>query len=249
MERYILLQSYAPADAGASAQKAQLFAQEMAGWRNFDTAGDQAMAPVANWVREDLSNSLYAGQNFDRGISDQMKLDVQRADITLNGAEMKHADGDDVAKSLRRIMPTEDAAKLVSAILNQRTFSYVGTLSTQMNAETGKPLPQEVLGGLTKMASRNILQAMENNLPPMLHFDLNNQADHDFRVTVQNGRAHIEMSETVGLDSGLGTDANGQAKLVGKARYTLTFECDLGTPPSILSVDLRQRILPVGQDA
>ena len=84
-------------------------------------------------------------------------------------------------------------------------------------------------------------------MPPMLHFDLSsrNQGDVDCKVTVQDGRAHIEMSETVGLDSGLGTDVNGQAKLVGKARYTLRFECDLGTPPSILSVNLKQQILPI----
>ena len=76
-------------------------------------------------------------------------------------------------------------------------------------------------------------------MPPMLHFDLSsrNQGDVDCKVTVQDGRVHIEMSETVGLDSGLGTNVNGEAKLVGKARHTLRFECDLGTPPSILSVN------------
>ena len=176
-----------------------------------------------------------------------MKLDAPRGTYTVNGAVMNKPDGEEVAHSLRRVMPTEDAAKMVRAIVNQRSFAPLQGLSMQMNATTGDPLPQNVLDGLTKMASRNAQQALQNNMPPMLHFDLSSrhQGEINYTVTVQNGRAHIEMSETVGLDSGLGTDANGQAKLVGKARYTLTFECDLGTPPSILNVNLKQRILPV----
>ena len=71
------------------------------------------------------------------------------------------------------------------------------------------------------------------------------QGDITYKATVQQDRPHIETPETVGLDSGLGIDVNGQAQLTVKARYTLTFECDLGNPKSILSVNLKHRILPV----
>ena len=242
MERFILLQSYAPTDAAPSAQAAHAFAQEMTGWRNFDTAQDPAMAPVANWIREDITGHLVGDQEYDRGISNQMKLDAPRGVYTINGEVLNSADGDEVARALRRSMPSENAAKLVSSIINQRTFGILNGLGMQMHPTTGAPIPNEVLTSMTKMASRDLQKTGK-----ILHFDLATarQADLRYKVTVQNGKAHIEMSELVGLDSGLGTDENGKAQLVGKARYTMRFECDLGEPPSIESVHLEQQLLPI----
>ena len=86
MERFILMQSYAPPKAADSAQKAQGFAQEMAHWQNFNTATDLDMAPVANYIQQDMTASLYEAQEFDnRGISNQLKLDASRGNYTING--------------------------------------------------------------------------------------------------------------------------------------------------------------------
>ena len=97
---------------------------------------------------------------------------------------------------------------------------------------------------MTKLATRN------SGTGGILHHDLasSNQAGFDFKVTVQNGRASIEMSETVGLDSGLNLGGEGLPKLFGKARFTLHFECDLlgndGQSPRIETMHFSQQLLP-----
>ena len=244
MEKFILMQSYAPDDAEASANRARAQAQEMAGWANFDTAVDLEMAPVAGMVKDDITASLTQGQEFDRGISSQLKHDANRSVFTVNGEVMSHADAEEVSHSLRRALPTENAAKLVSSITNQRSFGPLNGLGMQVNPTTGQPLPDNMLAVMTKMATRNIMAG------GLLHYDLasTHQGETAYTVTVRNGRATIEISESVGLDSGLNIGAEGFAKLFGKARYTLRFECDLlgqdGQSPSIESVQLSQQLLP-----
>ncbi len=245
MEKFILMQPYDPGHAEASAQKARAQAQEMAGWGNFDTAVDLNMAPVAGMVKDDITASLMQGQEYDRGISTQMKKDANRGVYTVNGEVMDHSDGETAARSIRRAMPTENAAKLVSSIVNQRAFVPLNGLGMQVNPATGDPLPQNILANMTKMATRNIAGGL-------LHYDLSSsqQGDIAYTVTVRNGRAVIEASENVGLDSGLNqSGGNGFAKIFGKARYTLRFECDLlgldGQSPRIESVQLSQQLLPV----
>ena len=155
---------------------------------------------------------------------------------------MDHSDAEEVTRSLRRAMPTENAAKMVSSIINQRSFVPLNGLGMQLNPANGQPLPPDVLANMTKMASRDIQTGS------LLHYDLGNRGENSYKVTVQNGRASIEVSETVGLDSGLNAGGVGFAKLFGKARYTLRFECDLlgqdGQSPRIETVHLSQRLLP-----
>jgi hypothetical protein len=241
MEKFILMQSYAPNKAEASAQKARELAREMAGWRNFDTAADQNMAPVANLIKDNITGDLTGGQEFDRGISSQMKLDANRGTYTINGEVMDHPNGEEVARSVRRAMPTDEAAKMVSAIINQRSFTPLNALGMQVDPATGNPLPADILTSMTKMASRSI----ENGL---LHLDQGARGENDYKVTVNNGRATIVVSETVGLDSGLNLGGEGLPKLFGKARFTLRFECDLlgndGQSPRIETMHFSQQLLP-----
>ena len=155
---------------------------------------------------------------------------------------MDHPNGEEVARSVRRAMPTDEAAKMVSAIINQRSFVPVNGLGMQVEPATGNPLPPDVLANMTKMASRDIQTGS------LLHYDLGSRGENGYKVTVQNGRAFIEVSETVGLDSGLNFGAEGIAKLFGKARFTLRFECDLlghdGRSPSIETMHFSQQLLP-----
>ncbi len=244
VERFILMQSYAPDKAAASAGKARSFAREAAEWQNFSTRNDQNMAPVDALIRENITGEIFNSQTYDRGISSQMKLDVHRNTYTVNGEVFSHSDADEVARSLRRAMPTEEATKLVSSIVNQRSFVPLNALGMQL-APTGDPLPPNVLDSMKKMATRNIATG------GLLHIDLGSrdQGEGHYKVTVRNGRAFIEISEMVGLDSGLGKDEQGYARLCGKVRYTLRFECDLlghdGHSPSIESVHLDQELVPV----
>ncbi len=242
MEKFILMQSYAPNKAEASARKARELAQEMAGWRNFDTAADQNMAPVANLIKDNITGDLTGGQVFGRGgISNQMMLDANRGTFTINGEVMAHPNGEEVARSVRRAMPTDEAAKMVSAIINQRSFAPLNALGMQVDPAAGNPLPPDILASMTKMASRSIEKGL-------LHMDQGARGENDYKVTVQNGRATIEVSETVGLDSGLSLGGEGLPKLFGKARFTLRFECDLlghdGRSPSIETMHFSQQLLP-----
>ncbi len=241
MEKFILMQSYAPNNAEASAQKARKQAQEMAGWRNFDTAADQNMAPIDNLIKGNITATLTNDQQFDRGISSQMMIDAHRDTYTINGEVMAHPNPEEVARSVRRSMPTENAAKMVSSIINQRSFAPVNGLGMQVDTVTGQNLPPDVLASMTKMASRSITNGL-------LHVDQGARGDTNYKVTVQNGRATIEMSEIVGLDSGLSLGEEGLPKLFGKARFTLRFDCDLlghdGQSPSIETVHFSQQLLP-----
>ncbi|MBP3731398.1 MAG: hypothetical protein J6I40_08020 [Mailhella sp.] len=245
MEKFILMQPYDPDHAEDSAGKARAQAQEMAGWRNFDTTVDLEMTPVAGMVKDDISASLTQGQQYDRGISRQMKMDAHRGVYTINGEVMDRSDGETVARALNRAMPTEKAAELVSSIVNQRTFGPLNGLGMQVNPTTGEPLPQDLLANMTKMATRNIANG------GLLHYDLSSsqQGDVAYTVTVLNGRAVIEASESVGLNSGLNNGGDGFAKLFGKARFTIRFECDLlgqdGQSPRIETVHISQQLLPV----
>ncbi|MBQ9407158.1 MAG: hypothetical protein IJU37_10550 [Desulfovibrio sp.] len=247
MESFILMQSYDPHTATVSAQKAQAFAQEMADWRNFNTAEDPDMAPVANYIQQDITSSLYGGQQFDNhGISSQLKLDAPRGDYTINGEVLHYTNANAVAGALRRAMPTEQATKLVSALINQSSFAVIYSMGMQMNKSTGGPLPNEVQNSMAKMASCDVQQH-----GGVLLIDMSNaaQGEKRYKVTVQNGRANIEMSNVFGLNGGLGIVENGTLKYPGKARYTLHFECNLlgqdGQSPSIESVHLQQEFVPV----
>ncbi len=244
MERFILMQPYAPVDAVASAEEARTFALEIAGWRNFSTVSDPGMAPVENLIKVDIAGAASGNQEYDRGISNQMKPDVHRSVYVINGEELRHSDAEEVSRSLRRAMPSENAAKLVSSIVSQRSFEFLRELGKQVYPANGEPLPPEVKTSMVKMATRDFLTG------GLLHIDLaiRNQSNTEYTVTVRNGKATIVASETVGLASGLPNDAQGNARLCGKARYTLQFECDLlgpdGKSPRIETVHLSQQLLP-----
>ncbi len=247
MERAILLRSFAPDKAENSAQEARSLAQELSSWQNFSSAGDQSMAPVNNWLFNNITGALYKGQTFDNnGISNQMKLDAHRGTYTINGKVLAHKQADEVADAIKNAMPTTEAAKMVSAIVNQRSFSPLQALGMQIDPRTLSPLPPEVTGALGKMASRDFLSTGGS----ILHIDLapSQRADVCYKVTIQDGKAHIETSELVGLDAGLGTGENGFPRLGGAARFTLHFECDLlgknGHSPSITGITLQQELLP-----
>ena len=255
MEQYILMQSYAPETAQASAQNAQAFAQEMAPWRNFNSAQeqDQDMAPLANLIKQDITTTIYADQEYDNfGISDLLLADAPRGDYTINGQEF-HKDGQAVATTLRRLPITTEATKLVSSLITQRPLHAIASLGLQTNPLTDEPLADNVLNSTSKMASRNVANGLLHR--PLTTYDMDGSVE--FHVTLQNGRAQITVSELVGLDPGqepgLDDDANGVPKFPGKARYTLQFECDLlgenGHSPSIESVHLRQEFLPVQENA
>ena len=129
--------------------------------------------------------------------------------------------------------------------MSQMGLVPLNGLGMQVNPASGDPLPQNILAGMRKMATRNIMQ---NGL---LHFDLSssNQGNVEYTVTVANCRAHITMSDDVGLFSGLSNYENGTPRLAGKVRFTLHFDCDLlgndGQSPSIQDVQLEQQLLPI----
>ncbi|MBQ7618107.1 MAG: hypothetical protein IJS50_04460, partial [Desulfovibrio sp.] len=97
------------------------------------------------------------------------------------------------------------------------------------------------LNSIGKMASRDL-----NATQSLLHLDTgaSKYGDVEYKVTVQNGRAQIEVSENVGL-VGPAPEDNGLNNIFGLAKYTLKFDCDLGNPPQIESLHLKQQLIPV----
>ncbi len=249
MERNILLHSYAPKSAEKSLADARKLAEELSRWDNFDSSDEKSgMASVNEWYLEDISNSLYNDQTFDEnGISSQLKLDAPRGfytinDTVINGRAMpnKREAGTAVADAISKAMPTKEAAQMVSAIVNQRSFAPINMLSMQLGLE---PKITDCLG---KMASRDITGA-----GGMVHVDLSAHfptlADNYYTVSIKNNKVHIELSELVGLDAGVGAGADSKPRLGGLARYTVHFECDLGQNgknPHIESIHFQQELLP-----
>ena len=77
MERFILMQPYAPGNAEASARKARAPAREMAGRGNFDTAVDRDMAPAANLIRDNINGTLTEGRDGRSPRIESMHLSQQ----------------------------------------------------------------------------------------------------------------------------------------------------------------------------
>lgn len=240
MERNILLHSYAPDSAKQSSEAARKLADELSRWENFDTDKDPSMAPLNKWYLDDISNTLYESQTFDaNGISSQLKKDADRNIYVINGTVLDYKPADQVAGAITKAVQTEEAAKFISAIVNQRSFGPLNTLSMQFVED---PEVQKCLG---KMASRNFAEG------GMVHVDLSaqlkNLADTRYTVSVEGNKVHIMASEIVGLDAGVGAGADNKPRLGGLARYTVHFECDLGENqrnPRIESVHLQQEFLP-----
>ena len=249
MERSILLRSYAPDSAGKSSNDAHKLAQEFSKWGNFNSADEPVMAPVNEWFSGNISNTLYEGQTYDEnGISSQLKLDAPRGTYTINGTVLNRQKGDVVADAIIKAMPTKEAAKMVSASVNQRSFSPINALGMQFDEIAGAPLAPELKSCLGKMAARDIT---DSNGGGPVHIDLGaqfkNLADNRYTVSVEGNKVHIELSELVGLDAGVGAGADSKPRLGGLARYTVHFECDLGPNgknPHIESIHFQQELLP-----
>ena len=128
---------------------------------------------------------------------------------------------------------------MVSAIINQRSFFQIQALGLQAIE------PPELKNSLGKMASHDISDGQ------MLHIDLSASfptlVDNRYTVNLDGNKVHINLSEVVGLDAGLGTGADNKPKLGGLAHYTVHIECDLGQDghePRIESIHFQQELLP-----
>jgi len=231
---------------GEVAAKAGRMAKEIASWRDFDFADPALEAPrgvfekeATNYIAGKLSGGEFCKAPGMENISLPLYADINRADITINGAHVDPAIGKDAIVALfQKAIPGAKAQRLVSWALNQSLatpFTYAANGGKLEMHDGTEPVDLRELPGGKALAGRNGDEHQSG---------LAAAKDVSYRLDVSEDGKTATLVNTMDSLLMVGDRVETSATGFGSAKQSIKVTFDLSDPdaPTISRVDIAQTL-------